>query len=215
MYVLIIVTWTSNDPASVSDADLIARFKAGDHAVFDVLYRAHVGKVQAKLFAILGPDADVDDLIQITFIQVHRSIHDFRGDSAFTTWLHRITVNVALSHRRRQRRLENRQQELAATHAEPSDPAPGPDDICGSRQAFRMLYDILEHMKPHKRTAYVLFEIEGHSLEEIAEIVGASPNTVSTRLRAARQEVQRAVEKRLKRQRLESSGAVDSSGFRS
>src|SRR5580700_8306662 len=82
------------------DANLIARAAAEDPAAFRELYEKHRGAVARLVFRMLGGRSDVEDVIQEVFVQVHRSLKDFRGQSKFSTWLHRVTVNVVLMHRR-------------------------------------------------------------------------------------------------------------------
>ena len=82
------------------DASLIARAAADDTAAFRELYERHRAVVARLVFRMLSGRGDVEDVIQEVFFQVHRSLKDFRGQSKFSTWLHRVTVNVVLMHRR-------------------------------------------------------------------------------------------------------------------
>ncbi len=191
-------------PASpgMRDLELIQRVKAGRPGAFDELYYAFVDRVHRKLYAVVGPDPEIDDLIQQTFVQVHRRIHTFRGECAFGTWLHRVTLNVALMHLRTRRRRGR----FGRTQAVPEDlPEPpgraGPDEVAGQRERLRLVHRILEGIGPKKRIVFVLYHFEGHTLEEIAELTGASVHTVASRLRAARKEVQRALARHALRER--------------
>ena len=179
------------------DQELIKRVQNNAPGAFDELYFAYVDRIHRHLFSIVGPDPDIDDLIQLTFVQIHRKIHTFKGDSRFSTWLHRVTVNVALSYlRKRSRWLRDRNEDLMLTH-QLTQVVENPDDHLNRTQILEILHQVLSQIKPKKRLVFVLYEIEGHTLEEIAEIVESSVNTVAGRLRAARQEVRRTLEKRL------------------
>ena len=179
------------------DQELIKRVQNNAPGAFDELYFAYIDRIHRHLFSIVGPDPDIDDLIQLTFVQIHRKIHTFKGDSRFSTWLHRVTVNVALSYlRKRSRWLRDRNEDLMLTdHL--TQVVENPDDKLNRTQILEILHKVLSQVKPKKRLVFVLYEIEGHTLEEIAEIVESSVNTVAGRLRAARQEVRRTLEKRL------------------
>lgn len=179
------------------DQELIKRVQNNAPGAFDELYFAYIDRIHRHLFSIVGPDPDVDDLIQLTFVQIHRKIHTFKGDSRFSTWLHRVTVNVALSYlRKRSRWLRDRNEDLMLTH-QLTQVVENPDDKLNRTQILEILHQVLSQIKPKKQLVFVLYEIEGHTLEEIAEIVESSVNTVAGRLRAARQEVRRTLEKRL------------------
>src|SRR6476646_9539512 len=79
---------------------LVAKAAAGDTAAFRALYLRHRGDVARLVYRMLGARSDLDDVVQEVFFQVFRSLKDFRGQSKFSTWLHRVTVNVVLMHRR-------------------------------------------------------------------------------------------------------------------
>ena len=175
-----------------ADQDLISRAAAGDRTAFDELFRVYVDRVHRHLYSLVGPDADLDDLVQATFLRVYRSLRSFRRDSRFETWLHRVTVNVALSHLRgRKRRVLDIPLggvELPATGGSPADEVTLKENV-------RLLHAILDRLNQKKRVVFVLYEVEGHTLEEIGKILEISSNTVSARLAAARREVQRAATK--------------------
>jgi len=138
-------------------------------------------------YRMLGPDADLEDVVQEVFLQVHRSLPDFRGQSKFSTWLHRVAVNVVLMTRRRARSRPTYASEEAGKH-EP-DQHPLPDlEVSRARRlaAFRRL---LDRLSEKKRTVFVLHELEGMAPAEIAELVDCPVLTVRTRLFYARKEL--------------------------
>jgi RNA polymerase sigma-70 factor (ECF subfamily) len=167
--------------------EVVQRAQRGDAAAFRELFRRHRSAVAAIAYRMLGPHADLEDVVQEVFLQVHRSLPDFRGQSKFSTWLHRVAVNVVLMARRRARSrpaltpVDDAHQEAAE--------APLPeDDVSRGRRldAFRRLLDKLSEKK---RTVFVLHELEGMAPGEIAKIVDCPVLTVRTRLFYARREL--------------------------
>jgi RNA polymerase sigma-70 factor (ECF subfamily) len=154
----------------------------------DVLYRRHRRDVARLVHRMLGPRHDIEDVIQEVFVQVFRSLGSFRGGSAFTTWLHRVTVNVVLMHRRAARSRPVFAEELPADIvADPIGLAPDDDfERIARVEAFRRLID---RLSPKKAEVFVLHDLEGESAHAIAKIVGCPVLTVRTRLFYARREI--------------------------
>jgi RNA polymerase sigma-70 factor (ECF subfamily) len=169
------------------DADLIARAAADDAAAFRQLYEKHRFAVARLVFRMLGGRGDVDDVIQEVFVQVHRSLKDFRGQSKFGTWLHRVTVNVVLMHRRAARSRPTFAEEPVGDipHGRQA-----PDEDAERRERMRAFGRLLERLAEKKRVVFILHELEGISPEEIGKIVGAPVLTVRTRLFYARRELE-------------------------
>jgi RNA polymerase sigma-70 factor (ECF subfamily) len=167
--------------------EIVARCQKGDGAAFRQLFTRHRNEVARLVFRMIGPRSDLDDIIQEVFLQVHRSLKDFRGQSKFTTWLHRVTVNVVLMHRRaaRSRPL------LVHPQADPTqvDPHLQPDEDVARLERMRAFRRLLDRLAEKKRTVFVLHEIEGMSPADIAKIVDAPVLTVRTRLFYARREI--------------------------
>jgi len=159
--------------------------REGDDAAFCELYRRHVDRVYRIVARILGPGGEVDDAVQETFVQVHRSLTRFRGDSLFATWLHRIAVNVTTS------ALRHRLRETP----DPAPPEPGldPVDQLEARDELLALYRALDGLPEHNRVAFVLFELEGMPLAELAETTGVPLQAAAARLRRARLAIARAL----------------------
>lgn len=173
---------------SVPEIDeLVARCQAGEPAAFRELFRAHRGDVARLVHRMLGPSADLEDVIQEVFLQVHKSIRDFRGQARITTWLYRVTVNVVLMHRRAAR-SRPMFVETAETHP-PLDVSPLPDEQVARRARIRAFNRLLDRLSDKKRTVFVLHELEGLAPVEIAKIVDAPVLTVRTRLFYARREL--------------------------
>lgn len=168
-------------------ADLVSRCRSGDQGAFRELFRVHRDDVARLVYRMLGSSADVPDLVQEVFLQVHRSIGDFRGDARFSTWLYRLTVNVVLMHRRAARSRPQLVQE--ATSFPPEDPRLLPDEQVTRKRRIAALYRLVERLSEKKRTVFVLHELEGMTPAEIAKVVAAPVLTVRTRLFYARREM--------------------------
>jgi RNA polymerase sigma-70 factor (ECF subfamily) len=176
-------------PAPI-DAAVIARAQAGDAGAFRAVYERHRVDVARLVFRMLGRRADLDDVIQEVFVQVHRSLRDFRGQSKFTTWLHRVTVNVVLMYRRAARsRPVFADESVPETRFDAA--VTMPDDDVDRRERMRAFARVLEKLADKKRDVFVLHELEGLAPAEIARIVGAPVLTVRTRLFYARRDLEK------------------------
>lgn len=183
---------TSLAPAlSVAPADievLVARAQRGDRWAFTELFRRHRTDVARLVYRMMGPSADLEDIVQEVFLQVHRSIGEFRGQAKFSTWLHRVTVNVVLMTRRAARSRPVLTGETP-TEYEP-DGGLAPDEDAMRRRRIEAFRRLLDRLPEKKRTVFELHELEGKSPAEIAEIVNAPVLTVRTRLFYARRELE-------------------------
>jgi RNA polymerase sigma-70 factor (ECF subfamily) len=168
-------------------ATLVARCRDGDPRAFRELFLAHRQDVARLVFRMTGPSADIEDLVQETFLQVHRSIGDFRGDARFSTWLYRLTVNVVLMHRRAAKSRPQLFGEAAAPP--PPDPELLPDEQVARKRRVAAFYRLVDRLSEKKRTVFLLHELEGMSPADIATAVGAHVLTVRTRLFYARREL--------------------------
>ncbi|MGO8992467.1 MAG: RNA polymerase sigma factor [Polyangiaceae bacterium] len=178
-----------SDARPLDEADLIAKAGAGDRAAFRVLYSRHREAVSRLVFRMLGGSRDIDDVVQEVFFQVYKSLKDFRGQSKFSTWLHRVTVNVVLMHRRA---AKSRPTYAEEPHPDttPDDEVVSPDVDADRRARVRAFARVLERLAEKKRVVFILHELEGVAPAEIAQIVGAPVLTVRTRLFYARREIE-------------------------
>lgn len=168
-------------------ASLVARCKEGDSQAFRELFRAHRQEVARLAFRMTGSSADLEDLVQEVFLQVHRSIGDFRGEARFSTWLYRLTVNVVLMQRRAAKSRPQLVGELPG--APPKDPRMLPDEQVARHRRVAAFYRMVDRLTEKKRTVFVLHELEGMTPADIAKVVGAPVLTVRTRLFYARREL--------------------------
>jgi RNA polymerase sigma-70 factor (ECF subfamily) len=166
---------------------LVTRCREGDPAAFRELFQTHRHDVARIVFRMTGSSADIEDLVQEVFLQVHRSIGDFRGDARLSTWLYRLTVNVVLMHRRAGKSRPQLVGEAAASP--PKDLRMLPDEQVARRRRMQAFYRVVDKLSEKKRTVFVLHEIDGLSPLEIAKIVDAPVLTVRTRLFYARREL--------------------------
>lgn len=178
---------------AAGDVDaLVERARTGDRGAFTELFRRHRRDVARLVFRMMGPRCEVDDLVQDVFLQVHRSLAEFRGQARFSTWLHRVTVNVVLMARRSARSRPVFSGEAIAEEREVS-PALRPDEDAQRRMQASAFQALIDKLAEKKRTVFILHELEGLSPAEIGEIVGAPVLTVRTRLFYARRELEEAM----------------------
>jgi len=161
---------------------------------FESIYRDHVKTVSRWATRLLGPGQDFEDVVQNVFLVVRRRLGEFRGQAEITTWLYEITARVASESRRRARWWSwitgrgpspSRGQNLGnfiATLETSADP----QALLEARERTRVLYQLLDELGEVYRTTFILFELEGLSGEQIAQITGVQPGTVWVRLSRAR-----------------------------
>lgn len=192
-------------PDGDDDSDLVRQCLAGERHAFDELYRRHAATIHRRLTRLVGHTPDVEDLVQQVFLESFRSLPRFRGDAAFTTWLHRIAINVALGALRKQRRHPSvaiDPQDLDAIVSS----ALTPEARARERELYERTLHHLGTLAPKHKIAFVLRHVEQLSLDEIAVIVGARAPAVAQRVRKAERELARKMaleERRAKRRREE------------
>ena len=176
--------------------ELVQRAIEGDRRAFDELYRLHAPNVQRLLMRLVGPVPDLDDLLQHAFLEAFRSLPKFRGDAAFSTWLHRIAVNVSYRYLRKHRhtQVEEVSDELPGVHT-------SPELVAYRQQELARALAYLSALKPKKRIAFVLRFVEGMSLDEIGQLVGANAAAVGQRVKHAQRELAAMIERDRKRRK--------------
>lgn len=173
---------------SVPDAraDLLTRARSGDTSAFRELYAQHHRQVASQL-AFLVPRSDLEDVLQDVFVEVYRSLKRFEGRSAFTTWLYRLTVHVAMKARRKHTRSR---LDIVEELPDSVDPAAGPDDAALSAERQARVEELLQQLSPKKRAVLVMHDLRGMEAQRIAEILDTNILTVRTRLFYARRELE-------------------------
>lgn len=170
---------------------LVEGARRGEATAFRGLFRLHHERVHRVVYRLVGPSADLDDLVQTIFVEAFRSLPAFRGEALFSTWLGRIAVRVTMRAVKRPR--------LATSPLDASPDAEhggaGPEQTAADREGLRRLDELLGSLRPKPRTAFVLHVLEGYSMEEISVMVGASVAAVKVRVHDARRELERRARK--------------------
>lgn len=174
------------------DIELVLKIKQGDEKAFETLFQRYVDKVHRHLKAMVFSSADVDDLVQEVFVRVYRKLATYKEESTFSTWLYRITRNVAISHiRSMNRRKPSTDFEENTTLSDDWIPTTTPLNTAMQSQEMKLASRFLNKLSNRKKEVFVLHEVAGFTLEEIAEMVDCPMYTVASRLRTARQEALR------------------------
>lgn len=162
------------------ESGLLDRARAGDAEAFEAIYRRHAGRVYALCLRMAGDRREAEELTQDAFVRAWQRLEQFRGDSAFGSWLHRLTVNLVLGTWRKRGR---RRQRIVAIDevADLRDPAHSPRP----RRAIDLERAIAE-LPTGARTVFVLYDIEGYRHQEIADATGLAVGTSKAQLHRAR-----------------------------
>jgi len=175
-------------PATPSTADLINRAQRGEEAAFEAIFHQHRQRVYALCLRMIGNTAEAEELTQEAFLQVFRKIHTFRGDSAFSTWLHRVSVNVVLMRLRKQKVDETpldgntSGEELDEPQREYGAPDLG---LMGSIDRLNLRRAIAQLPRGYRRI-FLLHDVQGYEHHEIAALLGVSTGNSKSQLHKAR-----------------------------
>src|SRR5438876_7704286 len=178
------------------DYELTQKAAEGDMKAFEELYQRHNRRVYSLCLRMTGNVVEAEDLSQEVFIQLFRKIGSFRGESAFTTWLHRLTVNQVLMHFRKrgvrmeQTTEEGEMQDVVQAGSERPHAMPVVDRIA--------LDKAIAQLPPGYRAVFVLHDIEGHEHEEIARMLGVSVGTSKSQLHKARMKLRGLLRQQIK-----------------
>jgi RNA polymerase sigma-70 factor (ECF subfamily) len=166
------------------DLDLARRCREGDAAAFEALYRAHAGRLFGLLTRMAGSAQEAEDLLQDVFVQAHRKLGSFRGESSLGTWLYRLAVNQCLDHLRgRQSRMARATDSLDADDAvEPVAAAPALPEAIARIDIERAIAQLPDGC----RAAFVLHDVEGLDHREVGEVLGISEGTSKSQVHKAR-----------------------------
>lgn len=171
----------------VESPSLVERCQRGEAEAFRQLFREHRQDVARLAQRMLGRTTELEDIVQEVFLQVHRSIRDFRHGARFSTWLYRVTVNVVLMHRRAAKSRPVFAE--APEHVAAADHGARADEQLERQRRVQAFHRLLDRLSEKKRVVFVLHELEGLAPGEIAKIVGSPVLTVRTRLFYARREL--------------------------
>src|SRR5271165_3849009 len=172
----------------ISEQEAIERAKQGDAESFEALYGLHKRRVYSLCLRMTGNTAEAEDLTQEAFLQLFRKIATFRGESAFSTWLHRLTVNVVLMHLRKKGLPEVSLEETLEPQQEDGprrDIGTRDNVLAGSIDRVNLQRSI-ESLPPGYRIVFVLHDVEGYEHNEIAKMMGCSIGNSKSQLHKAR-----------------------------
>ena len=170
-----------------NEAELIERAKQGDAQAFQALYDKHKRRVYSLCLRMTANTAEAEDLTQEAFLQLYRKIGTFRGESAFSTWLHRLSVNVVLMQLRKKSLPVVSLEETTEGEEDTPKKDFGAEDLALAGSIDRLqLQKAVDNLPPGYRTIFVLHDIEGYEHNEIATIVGCSIGNSKSQLHKAR-----------------------------
>lgn len=183
----------SEASVSLSDADkkLLDRCRRGDEAAWAELYRSHAGQVAVFVRGVLGYRHDTDDIVQKVFLEFLTSLPRFRGDASLTTWLYRIASNVVRKQIRSRWRTFRRLGALAAHSRE--EPATDGASDAEARDRLRLVSVALDDLNVDFRMVWVMLELQGMSISEVADALDVPQATVRTRHHRAKAKIVEAV----------------------
>jgi RNA polymerase sigma-70 factor (ECF subfamily) len=177
-----------------TDFELTQAAAEGDMRAFEEIYQRHHRRVYSICLRMLQNAAEAEDLTQDVFIQLYRKVGSFRGDSAFTTWLHRLTVNQVLMHFRKRNVKFERTTEEGETPVQ---------IVSGTENPFRMpivdkiaLDNAIAQLPEGYKNVFVLHDVEGFEHEEVARILGCSVGTSKSQLHKARLKMRKLLKKK-------------------
>jgi RNA polymerase sigma-70 factor (ECF subfamily) len=171
----------------LSEAEAIERAKQGDAAAFEVLYNLHKRRVYSLCLRMTTNTAEAEDLTQEAFLQLFRKIGTFRGESAFSTWLHRMAVNVVLMQlRKKGLQVVPLDDENEGEEETPKKDYGAQDSVLAGSIDRLQLKNAIDRLPPGYRSIFVLHDVEGFEHNEIAEMVGCSIGNSKSQLHKAR-----------------------------
>jgi RNA polymerase sigma-70 factor (ECF subfamily) len=171
---------------SAESREQIERCRQGERGALEEVFRAHAQRLERLLARLVGPGADVEDLLQDTFAAAITAFPRFRGDAAVGTWLYRIAVHVAHHHLRRPQRNRTVALEVLPGSNDLSHPDAGPDRRAAARQILDRLYHHLQRIEPKPRIAFLLHVVDDLPLAEVAALMNATRAATKSRVFVAR-----------------------------
>ena len=182
------------DASTSSDLILTQSAAKGDMKAFEEIYNRHHRRVYSICLRMLQNTAEAEDLTQEVFIQLYRKIGSFRGDSAFTTWLHRLTVNQVLMHFRKRTVKFEKTTEEGET---PVQIVPGTENSGKMPIVDKIAFEnAIAQLPTGYKNVFVLHDVEGYEHEEVARILGCSVGTSKSQLHKARLKMRKLLQKK-------------------
>jgi len=191
----------SLDLEAISEGEVLRLAQQGDSAALEFLYRRHRPRVYSMCLRMVKNPAQAEDLTQDTFVAVLRGIRNFRGQSTFSTWLHRVTRNTVLMGFRKRRVAESSLDEMTSRDFENSRPFPelGVSDARLESIPERvLLQDAVRQLSRGFRATLLLHDLHGYEHNEVAALLGCATGTSKSQLHKARLRVRNTINKRLR-----------------
>lgn len=191
---------------AIATEALVERAKRGDNRAFEALVDIYKDKIYTYVLRMLRDPAEAEDVAQDAFLRAYQSLPKFRGASSFQTWLYRIASNLVIDSVRRQKRRQDGGVSLDAPMdteegqmaRELADEHRGPEELAESAALQQEVAEAISQISPRLRTVLVLYDIEGMSYQEIADILGCPLGTVKSRLFNARAQLRELLEQKMK-----------------
>ena len=180
---------TQSESTQLAEADLVKRAQQGDAAAFEHIYRLHSRRVYSLCLRMAGNPTDAEDLTQDVFLQLFRKIGTFRGESAFSTWLHRMSVNIVLMRFRKKPKGETSLETVTNQDEDSSGPAKefGGADLRLDGVIDRVaLQAAISELAPGYRAMFILHYVQGYKHNEIARILGCTTGNSKSQTHKAR-----------------------------
>ena len=200
-----------NESGELSEADAIRLAQQGDAAAFERIYELHRRRVYSLCLRMVGNTAEAEDLTQEAFLQLFRKIATFRGESAFSTWLHRLSVNVVLMRLRKKTAPETSLEETTQPDEEGDSPRRdfGAPDLRLSGSIDRLNLQRAIDQLPHGyKTVFVLHDVQGYEHNEIAALMGCSIGNSKSQLHKARMRLRELLHETLRQEARDKRHAV-------
>jgi len=182
-------------PPPSADAEVLTRAQAGDHQAFAQLYSLHKRRVYSLCLRMVGNPSEAEDLTQEAFLQLHRKIATFRGDSAFSTWLHRLSINVVLMHlRKKGLPLTSLDEAMEPTQDDSPGRSFGTPDLALTGSIDRLALErAMIDLPAGYRLIFILHDVEGYEHNEIAAMLECSVGNSKSQLHKARLKLRAAL----------------------
>ena len=181
----------------MDESRLIRLASGGDPGAFNELLGAHERRMYAVALRMCGNAEDAQDCLQEAMLRVWRAISGFKGQSSFSTWVYRITMNTCLDElRKRKNRPNTSLDTLVEAGWSPPDEGDTPEKHALRREARQSLEGFIQELPEDMRAAVVLRDIQGYAYEEIAEILGANVGTVKSRISRGREKLREKISAR-------------------
>ncbi len=184
---------------NLDDQLLIEKLKQGDQGAFSEIVETRKGMVYNTVLGLLQNPEDAEDVTQEVFIKVFESVRQFKGESAFSTWLYRIAVTTALEFLRKKKR-KKRFAFITSLFGEGDTPVTDPPDfvhpgvLLDQRENARVLFKAIQKLPQNQRIAFSLHKVEGLSYQEVADVMETTVSAVESLIHRARQNLRKSLE---------------------